>query len=579
MRDFAPNLAHYPTFVASYQRVQSVLVEKLRATDGEVARRVADVQTTQRRNTDDRRNFLSLLSGPVQRVPRYVLLLGELRKATAAEHADAAAIGEAIAAMETWAVSINEAIAGVGASSSKSSSSSSSASSSVRGRSVRRVVVDALFHKVRAVAQWMHARVAWQDAARTLGAVARSVSWDELDRIAALSLEWRGVGEPDKAAFWFERGHVDVLRRVLADSGALGAAAKCALNEPLVACAENLGGALADILDSSHTADRKLDDDTRRMRATVLDSLLGSLVFLLDSWAAMERTRASTDAAASAASASALKSVDALLAIVAERVVSAEFFALLLAPEVSRQALATDQFVSAAVPVRMVVSGDSGDVHSRSAIGWSQHMAAQIGEGLLHLFEEEKGNGVALVLSKALSGDQLIAIYDVLPGSYVSMTRAKWLKIGGVALKATSRPYSIKLNMCQDFALDVLNVLSPGCKSRLTAYLVPTMAEALWAVMPRQYLLFTGGSDAPRAFERRAAGSDAVSVNDKINLRKFDEACLAARGEVKDGGYGALGERAFRWNKAQVRAMQEVLLRGGMSYTSECFGNDEATRV
>ena len=55
-------------------------------------------------------NVASLLIQPVQRIPRYKLLLEELHKATPPAHADAAAIGTALEAVSGIAASVNEAV-------------------------------------------------------------------------------------------------------------------------------------------------------------------------------------------------------------------------------------------------------------------------------------------------------------------------------------------------------------------------------------------------------------------------------------------------------------------------------------
>ena len=55
-------------------------------------------------------NLQSLLILPIQRVPRYMLLLRDLRKATAEEHADHAALGAALEVVGASASRINEGL-------------------------------------------------------------------------------------------------------------------------------------------------------------------------------------------------------------------------------------------------------------------------------------------------------------------------------------------------------------------------------------------------------------------------------------------------------------------------------------
>lgn len=55
-------------------------------------------------------NLLSLLLTPIQRVPRYRLLLADLRKATPADHPDAASLDSAYATTDAVAGFINKAL-------------------------------------------------------------------------------------------------------------------------------------------------------------------------------------------------------------------------------------------------------------------------------------------------------------------------------------------------------------------------------------------------------------------------------------------------------------------------------------
>ena len=102
--EMAPFLKIYVPYINNYQHAVSTLAT-LQRTNAAFSSLLAECD----QSTGSGLNLMSFLIMPVQRIPRYVMLLGDLLKHTDAEHVDRDNIEKALAAIEEVASSLNEA--------------------------------------------------------------------------------------------------------------------------------------------------------------------------------------------------------------------------------------------------------------------------------------------------------------------------------------------------------------------------------------------------------------------------------------------------------------------------------------
>jgi len=103
--EMAPFFKLYQEYVNNYDLAQKHLVE-LKSKNARFADALADIEKSPASAGKD---LLSYLITPVQRVPRYQMMLAELAKETADDHVDAAALKTALGGIKAAAHSINEA--------------------------------------------------------------------------------------------------------------------------------------------------------------------------------------------------------------------------------------------------------------------------------------------------------------------------------------------------------------------------------------------------------------------------------------------------------------------------------------
>jgi FYVE/RhoGEF/PH domain-containing protein 5/6 len=107
LRGFAPFLKGYTRFVSGHGGCEARRLRLLR----ERPRLAAFVAAAEADPSCACQSLASLLVMPVQRVPRYVLLLRELAKHTPVGHADARETGRALELVTAVAATLNDAIA------------------------------------------------------------------------------------------------------------------------------------------------------------------------------------------------------------------------------------------------------------------------------------------------------------------------------------------------------------------------------------------------------------------------------------------------------------------------------------
>ncbi|KAH9259162.1 hypothetical protein BASA81_002782 [Batrachochytrium salamandrivorans] len=105
---FANLFSMYDEFSSSYEFASKTLVDREK-TDGKLSKFFED-QQQEYATTLKQATLLSLLITPIQRVPRYLLLLKEMQKSTLEDHPDFALIGKAIDTVSKAAKHINEHI-------------------------------------------------------------------------------------------------------------------------------------------------------------------------------------------------------------------------------------------------------------------------------------------------------------------------------------------------------------------------------------------------------------------------------------------------------------------------------------
>ena len=108
---FSPFFKLYNSYCANYNSFMHQINRRLNKPDSELSLLVARLKATLLAEHGERLDLPSLLIMPVQRIPRYRLLLTELRDATAPENADHEPTTKALELVVATAQKVNESVA------------------------------------------------------------------------------------------------------------------------------------------------------------------------------------------------------------------------------------------------------------------------------------------------------------------------------------------------------------------------------------------------------------------------------------------------------------------------------------